>query len=64
MKTSGGGKPEWGEGGLGGREKVEDADELVEVVVELVDDVEIFGVSIILLALRVTHVSLLRLGES
>ena len=49
---------------MGGREKVEDADELVEVVVGLVDGVEIFGVFIILLALRVTHVSLLRLGES
>ena len=59
MKASGGGKREWREGGLGGHEKVEDADDLVEEGVELVGGVEGFGISNILLALRVTHVSLL-----
>ena len=39
MKASGGGKREWGEGGWGGRENVEDADDLEEVVLLLVDGV-------------------------
>ena len=51
MEASGGGKREWGEGGLGGREKVEDADDLEEVVVPLVDGVERAELSHILLVL-------------
>ena len=39
VKASGGGKREWGEGGWGGRENVEDADDLEEVVLLLVDGV-------------------------
>ena len=53
MDASGGGKREWGEGGLGGREKVEDADELEDEVVGLVEDVERFGISNIVLPLNV-----------
>ena len=53
MDASGGGKREWGEGGLGGHEEVEDADELVEEVERLVDGVEGVIVSNILLSLRV-----------
>ena len=53
VDASGGGKREWGEGGLGGREEVEDADELVEEVEHLVDGVEEVEVSNILLPLRV-----------
>ena len=53
MNASRGGKREWGEGGLGGHEEVEDADELVEEVEHLVDGVEEVEVSNILLPLRV-----------
>ena len=53
MEASGGGKREWGEGGLGGHEKVEDADGLAEEVEHLVDGVERAEVSHILLPLRV-----------
>ena len=53
MDASGGGKRERGEGGLGGHENVEDADELVEKVGHLVDRVEGLEVPNILLPLRV-----------
>ena len=52
MKASGGGKREWGEGGLGGHEKVEDADELVEEVGQPVDEVKRVEVFNMLFVLR------------
>ena len=63
MEASGGGKREWGEGGLGGHEKVEDADELVEEVGHLVDGVERVEVSHMLLVLRVTQTPLRMTGR-
>ena len=45
VNASGGDKRERGEGGWGGHEKVEDADDLVEEVVRLVGGVEGFEIS-------------------
>ena len=62
-EASGGGKRGWGEGGLGGHEKVEDADELVEEGGQLVDEVKRVEVSNKLLFLRVPQTPLNMTGR-